>query len=365
MKNKSTQSEPEPTMFKTIRNDIRQGDFRRSVKREFKELKESMLNEQRQKRLTHMSRIQKWFYVPWWLLKSLFLKLTPVRRLLLVIGVLFLSVNINAAAGRVNINFQLLGTLLILFVLMLELKDKLLAQSELEAGRAIQQALMPDRAPNVPGWNLWLFTRSANEVGGDLVDFVQIDNTRFGVALGDIAGKGLSAALVTAKLQATLRALVPYFTSLAELGNKLNHVFCRDCLKNIFASLVYLDCLSDSGVVRILNAGHIPPLLVRGSQIEEMIKGGMALGIAPDASFIEQQVELEKGDFILVYSDGVTEARNENGEFFGDAQLFELILKITNLPTGEMGEQIVAAVERFMGEAKTHDDLSIALLRRA
>jgi len=117
-------------------------------------------------------------------------------------------------------------------------------------------------------------------------------------------------------------------------------------------------------VVRILNAGHIPPVLVRGNQIEEMIKGGMALGIAPDASFIEQQVELEKGDFILVYSDGVTEARNESGEFFGDAQLFELILKITNLPTGEMGEQIVAAVERFMGEAKTHDDLSIALLRR-
>lgn len=365
MKNKHAPFEPEPKLFATIRNDLRQGNFRHSVKEEFNELKESMLNEQRQKRLTQMSRIQKWFYVPWWLLKSLFLKLTPVRRLLLIIGALLLGVNINAAAGQVTINLQLLGTLFILFVLMLELKDKLLAQGELEAGRAIQQALMPQRTPAVPGWDVWLFTRSANEVGGDLVDFIPIDATRFGIALGDVAGKGLSAALLTAKLQATLRALVPYFTSLAELGNKLNHVFCRDCLKNIFASLVYLDCQSHSGLVRILNAGHIPPILVRGKQLEEMKKGDLALGIASDVSFIEQQVALETGDFILLYSDGVTEARNESGEFFGEAKLFKLILEIADLPTNEIGEQIVAAVERFMGEAKTHDDLSIALLRRA
>lgn len=365
MKNKHAPFEPEPKLFATIRNDLRQGNFRHSVKEEFKELKESMLNEQRQQQLTHMGRIKQWFYVPWWLLKSLFLKLTPVRRLLLVIGALFLGVNINAAAGQVTINFQLLGTLFILFVLMLELKDKLLAQGELEAGRAIQQALMPQRTPTVPGWNVWLFTRSANEVGGDLVDFIPIEATRFGIALGDVVGKGLSAALVTAKLQATLRALVPFFPSLDELGQRLNHVFYRDSLKNIFATLVYLDCQSHSGLVRILNAGHIPPILVRGNQIEEMIKGGLALGIASDASFIEQHVELEKGDFILVYSDGVTEARNESGDFFGEAPLFKLILKIANLSTNEIGEQIVVAVERFMGEAKTHDDLSIALLRRA
>src|SRR5512138_3275825 len=93
-------------------------------------------------------------------------------------------------------------------VLMLELKDKLLARSELEAGRTVQLALMPDRPPVVPGWDIWLYSRSANDVGGDLVDYLQIDPQRLGVMLGDVAGKGLPAALLMAKLQATLRALV-------------------------------------------------------------------------------------------------------------------------------------------------------------
>ena len=265
---------------------------------------------------------------------------------------------------NVSIDLNGLGILTILLVLMLELKDKLIAHDELEAGRAVQLALMPEREPQVPGWELWLFTRSANEVGGDLVDFMKISDDRFGVAIGDVAGKGLSAALLTAKLQATLRALVADFTSLAKLGTKLNQIFCRDSLKNIFASLAYVELTPNSGGVRLVNAGHIPPVIVRDGRVEKVEKGGVALGIMPDGTFDEQLVQLEKGNALLIYSDGLTEARNLSGEFYGEQRLLNFMPGFRGLSSAQIGDRLVWDVDRFVGEGRAHDDLSIVVLRR-
>ena len=113
----------------------------------------------------------------------------------------------RVGSTQISIHFPTLGIAILLFILMLELKDKLLAREELEAGRAVQRALMPDSGPTIPGWDVSLFTRSANDVGGDLVDYVPLDDQRNGLVLGDVAGKGLPAALLMAKLQSTLRAL--------------------------------------------------------------------------------------------------------------------------------------------------------------
>jgi sigma-B regulation protein RsbU (phosphoserine phosphatase) len=261
----------EPKMGSVLLEDLRHGDFIGTVKRDFRELKEFMLTEERQKRLKEMGRVKRWIFIAWWLLKALILKLTPARRILVIIGLVLVfmtrSVSYQGHDFQVHSDTAAAGAVIILFVLMLELKDKLTAQKELEAGRAVQEALMPERSPRVPGWSLWLFTRSANEVGGDLVDFMQINENRFGVALGDVAGKGLRAALLSAKLQATLRALAPDAISLTELGTKLNQIFSRDSIPTIFASLAYLEVQSDSGLVRVLNAGHFPPLIVKGAQV--------------------------------------------------------------------------------------------------
>jgi sigma-B regulation protein RsbU (phosphoserine phosphatase) len=358
----------EPKIRSVLLDDLRQGDFVGTVRRDFRELRGFMLTEERQKRLKEMGRVKRWFFILWWLLKALILKLTPARRLLLIIGlVLVFATRTVSYEGR---NFQMhsdtaaAGAVIILFVLMLELKDKLTAQKELEAGRAVQLALMPERSPNVPGWSLWLFTRSANEVGGDLVDFMRVNGNRFGVALGDVAGKGLRAALLMAKLQATLRALVPDVQSLAELGAKLNQIFSRDSIPTIFASLAYLEVQSDAGLVRVLNAGHFPPLIVKGTRVEKMEKGGAALGLLHSATFAEQRIDVEKGDTLIVYSDGVTEARNERGDYFGEQRLLGLIPQLANLRTARIGESLVAEVDRFMGQARANDDLSLALLRR-
>ena len=281
MHTESTQSEREPKIFRTLREDVQRGDFKRSIKREYEELKDFMLDEERRQRLSDMSWWRRWFYIGWWLFKSLFFKLTPARRILLVVGIIFIvgskSVTFSAEQVHVSSDTSGVGGLCILFVLMLELKDKLVAKKELEAGHAVQEALMPERSPSVPGWDLWLFTRSANEVGGDLVDFMKLNEERFGVALADVAGKGLRAALLAAKLQATLRALAPDFDSLSELGAKLNEICCRDNLKNVFASLVYFEVQPNSGSLRFSNAGHLPPLLVKEGKVETMEKGGSCI----------------------------------------------------------------------------------------
>lgn len=345
-------------------DDIRRGGFFQNIRREFRELREFMLSEERKERLRNMYPLKRWFYITWWLLKALFLKLTPTRRILFVVACIAF-INVDARGDTTQINFQpRFSSLILLFILMLELKDKLVAHRELEAGHAVQEALMPERSPRVNGWNLWLFTRSANEVGGDLVDFIRVDDARCGVAVGDVAGKGLRAALLTAKLQAILRATAPDFASLAELGEKLNRIFCRNRLPGMFASIVYLEISPDAGTVRLVNAGHFLPLILSSGVVRSMEKGGAALGILPEAEYSEQKSELVKGDALLVYTDGLTEARNDRGEFYGDQRLMSLLPSLSGLSAAGLGERLVREVDEFLAGARPNDDLSIAILKR-
>jgi len=363
---KKTDGTPKPSkeskLFTILRDDIGEVDFQRTLRREFAELKEVMLTEERQERLKGMNRLKRGLFFQWWLLKSMIRKLTPARRLMFVLGLILLFFHFEA--GGENYHFTNIGAVLVVFVLLLELKDKLIAHAELNAGRIVQQSLMPERTPAVAGWELWLFTRSANEVGGDLIDFIRIDERRFGIALGDVAGKGLSAALLSAKLQATIKAIAPDYTSFDALGAKLNQIYCRDGIRTLFASLNYLECRSDSGIVRILNAGHMPPIVVKDGKTETLKKGGPALGIVPNGEYSEQSVELRKDHILLLYSDGVTEAQNVSGDFYGEERLISLLPRIAAYPAEFLGTTLVAEVDRFVGDAKVMDDLSIVILKR-
>ena len=222
-----------------------------------------------------MTPFQRWIHKTGWLLKSMFLHLTPLRRILVLVGVLFLLISrsVSFDGGSVTTNEGLLGGILILFVLFLELKDKLLAKHELEAGRKVQQALMPEQISEFPGWTIWLFTRPANEVGGDLVDYLRLDENKAVLTMADVAGKGLKAALLTSKLQATVRALATEINSLSDLGKKINKIFHRDSLPNLFASMLFIQIDSNSGKVDYLNAGHFPPLTIKDKDIKEFPKG--------------------------------------------------------------------------------------------
>lgn len=362
-------SPSEPKLSQTLLHDVRRGDFRRTLRRDWSEMKEFYLDEARKERLQQMGKFNRFFVSGWWLLKSLFLKLTPARRLMLALSFIFVlsgqSINLDEGSVHASAETKVFGFALVLFVLMLELKDKLLAQSELAAGRSVQRALTPKTNPSVPGWELWLMTKPANEVGGDLVDYLELGPNRFGIALGDVAGKGLKAALLMVKLQATLRALAADYDSLALLGKKLNTILRRDGLPESFISLVYLEVQSDSNNVRLLNAGHMPPIILRDYKLTELPQGAAALGVLAEPNFVEQKIAMQNGDALLLYSDGLIEARNEFGDFFGEQRLNNLLPTLTGFSSTEIGVRLLSEVERFVGDARAHDDLSLVVLKRA
>ena len=376
MNRASGRSHREPRLLSTLKadvghviDDVRRRGMRREIGGTLSDLETFYLSEDVRRHLATLPRVPRLAHRLWWLVKGLLMKLTPARRVLLAVGLFLLVTGIqrlDVSTVHVTLHFPILGAMLLFFVLMLELKDKLIARDELQAGRAVQLALMPQQAPVVPGWDVWMYTEPANDVGGDLVDHLQIDASRHGVALGDVAGKALPAALLMVKLQATLRALIPQFDTLADLGAGVNRIIERDGLTNRFATLVYLVLTRETGDVRVLNAGHPPPLIVRCATdtIEELPRGSVALGIIAGATFAEQQVHLADGDVLVVYSDGVTEAENASDEFFGEERLRAALAHSTGQTAASLGGRILGALAGFVGDAPPHDDVSLVVLRR-
>jgi hypothetical protein len=356
-----------PGIISTLKDDISQGGFFSTLKREAEEIEDFYLSDEERDQLARKGLIWRWFILAWWVLKNSFYRLTPARRLLLAFGLMLLlfKVSWTGQQGPTSLNFEFVGVACVLLVLILELKDKLLARGELESGRAVQRAMSPEPTPSVPGWNVWLFTRSANEVGGDLVDFLRLSGDRCGVAIGDVAGKGLGAALFMVKIQATLSAIATEYPSLRDLASKLNRILIRDGMPGKFASLIFVRIDSPAGVLRYVNAGHLPPLLVSPDGVEQLPKGNVALGLSADAVYDAHEIALSAGQTVVLFSDGLTEAQNEAGEFYG-LERFEVLCKqLAGLAAPAFGERIVAEVARFEGESRRNDDLSLAILQKS
>ncbi len=342
-------------------------DWQRIVRRDFSDIRDFYLDEEQKARLERMGRFHRAAFLAFWLGRSLFLKLTPLRRVLLVIAfylIFLVRISFNVAGTGIHLQFAQLGGAILVFILMLELKDKLLARSELAEGRAIQRRLLPDASPVIPGWDVWLFSRPANDVGGDLVDWIRFDAGQHLLALGDVSGKGLPAALLMAKLQATIRALCSETTPLAELGGRINRIFRRDGISNRFATLAVLEVRGAGGAVHLLNAGHTPPILVRGGVPRSLAKGGAALGLLADAAYAVAEETLAPGDLLLVYSDGINEARNAEGECFGNERVAALAAGHARDGAAAMGRELLDAVQRFIGESRPDDDQTLLVLRR-
>jgi phosphoserine phosphatase RsbU/P len=346
-----------------LRDDIRSSDFGSTFRRESRELSDFYLTTDQRERLKHMGAIHKAFHYTGWIFKALFLKLTPFRRLLFLAGIIMLF-SINITDNSVNINSpNLAGGALLVLVILLELKDKLLARDELHEGRHIQQLLMPEQLQHFEGWSIYLYTRSANEVCGDLVDFLPLAKPNAAVCIADVAGKGLHAALLTAKLQATIRALAFDESMIDALVGRINSIFHRDSPARLFASLIYAVVTENDGLVRYVNAGHLPPLFVHEGEVLEMEKGDIAVGLTRTVDYHEHSLRLESGDLFVLYSDGVTETKNEHGAFYGKERLIETLKHVKGSPE-QICKAIVNNVDFFMRQAYPSDDLSLIVLRR-
>jgi len=352
-----------------VLEELKQGDLPQSLRRDFKDTYDFYIPEETQLELADMGRVKKSVFLTWHLLKSLFFKLSPSRRLMLLIGVFLTFVGIPNSTGQI-----VAGLMGVLFVLGLELKDKLQAKDELEEGRAIQIALTPDSEPEIEGWDVWIYSSPANEVGGDLVDHMRIGVSAVSLTLGDVAGKGLSAALMMAKLQATLRALCPepedlssdsaVRSALEDTASRVNRIICRDGLPSKFASLVHLIIDEKSGSLFLLNAGHLPPLVVRKDGVDEYRRKSPAIGLSARTTFHATTLDLEPDDLMIIYSDGVTEARSTDGEFLGEHRLEAIAKRLRGMSAQQAGSQLLTSVREFENGAPRHDDLSVIMLRR-
>ncbi len=356
----------EPGIRETLQDDLNSGDFFKNLKREWAELKEFFIDDDRREQLKTMGGFKKFFVLPFWLLKSLFLKMNTVRRMLFIFSIvlMFLTVKIGNSNSEPNMDFNLFAAFVLIFILMLELKDKLLAKSELREGRSVQEAMMPEENPAISGWDIFLYSRPANDVGGDMVDYLRLGEKRNYIALGDVSGKGLGAALFMVKLQSTLRAMANEITSPAEICDRVNSIFHRDKTSKSFASLVYVEVEDNSDKLKIVNAGHMPPKILSDEIKETKTKGMPAIGLMKKPPYSEEIISFNSGDAMIIYSDGVTEARNPWGDFLGEDKFETFLGKIKHQNASMMGKRLLAELEYFIDDASQSDDISIAILKK-
>ncbi|MCE1189533.1 MAG: serine/threonine-protein phosphatase [Ignavibacteria bacterium] len=352
----------EPRIRTLLMEDVRKSDYTKTLRTDFRKLTEFMLSDEKKTRLEKMHGPARWIHQAYWLLRALIINLTPTRRLILVLALVLYCVHFDSDNGSGNLYF--FSFLCMLFILMLELKDKLLALRELEAGHGVQLSLMPEQNPSIEGWDMWLYSKSANEVGGDLVDFMEFKPGTYYAAIGDVSGKGLSAALLAVKLQATLRALISFEEPLEILGTRLNQTFCRDCMPQMFASLIYVQLDGNSNNLTIMNAGHFPPVIITKDGTTRFAKGGAALGLHNSMKFMTQELTVQDDEMIFFYTDGLIEAQNENGEFFGEDRLSAFLPKLHQFTPADAGIRLVEAVDYFCGDEDRKDDLSLIILRK-
>ncbi len=344
----------------------KRGKLAQAYRRDLRDIYRFYLTDEQRERLAGMGHFKRFFWITSWLSRNLLRRLSPNRRLLLLSAVfLFLfRVRINQPQFRFEMDTSRLAVLPVLWVLMLELKDKLLARDEIEVARQVQLSLLPKSHPSIEGWEIWSATTPANDVGGDLIDYLDGAQGRTGVALGDVAGKGMGAALLCAKLQATLRALAPISSDLTALGAALNGVLSRSGLDNRYATLFYAEIAADSSEVRYLNAGHNPALLVRAGSIEPLLASSLPLGMLPGVAYAQGVVTLHPDDGIVLYSDGITEATNASGDEYGLARLKDAVQSTVALPAEAAARRILESARAFVDGEKPHDDQSILVLRR-
>ena len=369
-KKKSRESRAEarrPGLRQLLFKDLRPADLPRNFRLDLRQLYRFYLDEERRAQLAAMGRIRRSFKIVAWLLKSLLAKLSPGRRLALFASLVmcFIGKWRFGMRGEVfSTDLRLWGFLILLLVFMLEMMDKVLAKDEIEVARQVQLALLPSRHPQPEGLSLWSFMRPANDVGADLVDYIDLPGGRLGVVLGDVAGKGLGAALLTAKLQATLRALVPTCPSLSDLGAQLNTIIFRDGIDNRFVTLFYFEIDPASGRMRYLNAGHNPPFLLRESGIEALPASAIPLGMMEGTTYVESELLLRDGDTLVIYSDGLTEARSAGDEEFGAERLRSCMPRLRGLSAERGVRVIIDEVNAFLAGERPHDDLSLVVLAR-
>jgi phosphoserine phosphatase RsbU/P len=240
-------------------------------------------------------------------------------------------------------------------------------EQELRIAREIQLSLLPS-CPVAPGWTFDAKYLAAREVSGDFYDFLyhRMDSGRLELVIGDVTGKGVPAALMMATSRAVLRAEAQHAESPAEVLTQANRILTEDRLARLFLSALHAAIDTRTGVVTYANAGHDRPLLIRaGGDHSELDAPGVILGAFRRISLVDCVIQLGPGDTLILYTDGVTEARNRAGELFGDERLLDAaVAGGRGGDAAAVSRTILDAVTEFTGGAPQADDLTLVVVQR-
>ena len=222
---------------------------------------------------------------------------------------------------------------------------------ELDEAREIQRGLLPQALPTVDGWEVAAACEPAEVVGGDTFDVIQIDRHRLGLSLGDASGKGVPAALLASNLQAAVRSAAGRLLEPADLCAHVNRALCDSMTGGHFITFFYGVLDTTSGELRYCNAGHLPPILASADgRLARLETGGMVLGIAAEAAYREGTVALGRGDRLLIYTDGLTEARSPDGEEFAEDGLRRALAETSAGAGGKsLVDGVLSRVRAFCG----------------
>jgi sigma-B regulation protein RsbU (phosphoserine phosphatase) len=239
-------------------------------------------------------------------------------------------------------------------------------EKDLLAAREVQMTLIPKTIPPIRGYDVAASTLPAREVGGDLYDFIPIDDTKMAFCLGDVSGKGLAASLLMANLQATLRNQAQFTASPAECVRRSSKFLFQNTSAEKFVTLFYAVIDTRTNSLNYCNAGHERPMLFSGTRMPGRLDaGGVVLGILEDFPFQEDTVQLKPGDVLVIFTDGISEAMNEAEEQFGEQRLEAAIRKYRDRPAAELKDQIIAAVRAHAGNVSQMDDITLMVIKRA
>jgi sigma-B regulation protein RsbU (phosphoserine phosphatase) len=237
-------------------------------------------------------------------------------------------------------------------------------EKELAIAREIQASFLPDHAPEVPGFELAGTTQAHDEVGGDYYDFIRVSESRLGIAIADVSGKGIPAALIMAGFRMSLLAEIRNEFAIRAVMRKVNGLLHESMDRDKFVTAFYGLLDIKNRVLIFSNAGHNPPVLFRtDGRIEYLEEGGVALGVLAGAEYEDRPIALKPGDVLVFYTDGVSEAESPSGELFGQRRIEQVVSAHTDLDARGIMETLIRAVRDWAGERGPSDDLTLVVLR--
>ena len=279
----------------------------------------------------------------------------------------FLTKPINFEDLEITIN-KTLDEIKLIRKSMEEHHELLSIQHDLQTAREIQQAILPMNFPVFPhrkDFDIYASMTAAKEVGGDFYDFFMIDNNKLGFVIGDVSGKGIPAAIFMAVSRTLIRATGLKGISVEECIDYANQLLCSESASCMFVTVFYGILHTDTGEIEYVNGGHNPPYVIHadGSIEQTKLTGGTILGFLEDEKFKSRKIQFQPGDKLFLYTDGVTEAFNKDGEEFGNQRLEELLRKHRRASPKELISETIKEVQTFSEDIPQSDDITLLTIQ--